>query len=91
LLINIFRRVVGVAVKAIVHYDNRYGDRPGIPYVLWLKKLEEYLKPLTLEQGLQAIREHLAKARKTGKEGGAEGILDVLRKRLEEKTGKQGK
>jgi DNA-binding transcriptional ArsR family regulator len=81
------RRVVGATIKAIVHYDNRHGDKPGVPYSLWLKKFEEHLKPLTLEQGLQTIREHVAKTRE---EGGAESILDVLRKRLEEKTGKQG-
>jgi len=86
------RRVVGATVKAIAHYDNRYGDKPGVPYALWLKKLEEYLKPLTLEQGLQAIKEHLAKtSRKMGEEGGVESLLDVLKKRLEEKTGKQGR
>jgi len=85
------RRVVGATIKAIVHYDNKYGGKPGVPYALWLRKFEEHLKPLTLEQGLQAVREHLAKARKAGEEGGAESILDVLRKRLEEKAGKQGK
>jgi hypothetical protein len=85
------RRVVGATIKAIAHYDNKYGDKPGVPYALWMKKFEEYLKPLTLEQGLQAIREHLAKTRKMGEEGGVESLLDVLKKRLEEKTVKQGR
>jgi predicted transcriptional regulator/DNA-binding transcriptional ArsR family regulator len=77
------RRVVGVAIKAIVHYDNRYGDKPGVPYSLWLKKFEEYLKPLTLEQALQAVREHLLK-RQEGT-GDAKELEDLLRERLEKK------
>jgi predicted transcriptional regulator len=77
------RRVVGATIKAIVHYDNKHGDKPGVPYALWLKKLEEYLKPLTLEQALQVIKEHAVKSR-SGEIG---DIEDLLKERLKNTRG----
>jgi hypothetical protein len=86
------RRVVGATIKAIMHYDNKYGDKPGVPYALWLKKLEEYLKPLTLEQALQATREHLFRKTKSEHAGDMKELEDLLRERLEKtKRGVPGK
>jgi predicted transcriptional regulator len=79
------RRVVGATIKAIIHYDNKYGDKPGVPYALWLKKFEEYLKPLTLEQALQAVRERLLKKTKSEDAGDVKKVEDLLRERLEKK------
>jgi predicted transcriptional regulator len=77
------RRVVGATIKAIVHYDNKYGDKPGVPYALWLKKLEEYLKPLTLEQALQAVRERLLEKTKSEDADDVKELEDLIRERLE--------
>jgi DNA-binding Lrp family transcriptional regulator len=68
------RRAVVAAVKAVAHYDNKHGDKPGVPYALWLKKFEEYLKSLTLEQALQAVKEHVAKSG-SGEIGDIENLL----------------
>jgi hypothetical protein len=81
------RRVVGATVKAIVHYDNKYGDKPGVPYALWLRKFEEYLKPLTLDGALKTLREQLAKKQREGAD--LKDIEEVLRERLE-KLGAKG-
>jgi len=77
------RRVVGATIKAIVHYDNKHGDKPGVPYALWLKKLEEYLKPLTLEQALQVIKEHAVKSRS----GEISDIENLLKEKLKNTRG----
>jgi DNA-binding Lrp family transcriptional regulator len=74
------RRVVGATVKAIAYYDNRHGGKPGVPYSLWLKKLEEYLKPLAVDDALKALREQLVKKQK--QEEGLRDIEEVLRERL---------
>jgi hypothetical protein len=73
------RRVVGATIKAIAHYDNKYGDKPGVPYALWLKKLEEYLKPLTVEDALKTLREHFAKKQEDAE---LKNIEEVLKERL---------
>jgi hypothetical protein len=80
------RRVAGATIKAIVHYDNRYGDKPGVPYALWLKKFEEYLKPLTLDRALQLVREHLSKRQEDA--GDVKELEDLIRERLG-RTGKR--
>jgi hypothetical protein len=77
------RRVVVAAVKAIAHYDNRHGDRPGVPYSLWLKKFEEYLKPLTLDDALRALRDYFAKKQEEKRE--LRDIEEVLRERVSSK------
>jgi predicted transcriptional regulator len=81
------RRTVVATIKAILHYDNRYGDKPGVPYALWLRKLEEYLKPFTMGDALKALREHFDKKQKEREE--LKDIEEVLMKRLEEQRAKQ--
>jgi predicted transcriptional regulator len=75
------KRAVVATIKAILHYDNRYGDKPGVPYALWLKKFEEHLRPLAIEDVLKALREHFAKKQKEREE--LKDIEEVLRERLE--------
>jgi len=81
------RRAVAAAIKAILHYDNRYGDKPGVPYALWLKKFEEHLKPLTVDDALKALREQLAKKQKEREE--LKDIEEVLKERLEKLGARQ--
>jgi outer membrane protein assembly factor BamD (BamD/ComL family) len=82
------RRVVGATVKAIAHYDNRYGDKPGVPYALWMKKFEEYLKPLTVEDALKTLREHFAKKQEDAE---LKNIEEVLKERLGKTGAKEEK
>jgi len=80
------KRATVATIKAIAHYDNKHGDKPGVPYALWLKKLEEYLKPLTLDDVLKHIV-----PKESPREGDLKELEEILRERLGEKTGKQGK
>jgi hypothetical protein len=81
------KRAVGATIKAIAHYDNRYGDKPGVPYALWLKKFDEYLKPFAMSDVLKVLREHSAKKQKEKEE--LKDIEEVLMKRLEEQRARQ--
>jgi hypothetical protein len=66
-------------LKAIRFYDNRYAGKPGVPYTLWLRKFEENLKPLTIEQTTKLITETL-KTQKQTQTGG--NIEEILREKL---------
>jgi len=72
------------ALRAIRFYDNRYAGKPGVPYTLWLKKFEENLKPLTIEQATKLITETL-KTQKQTQTGG--NIEEILREKLKTREG----
>jgi hypothetical protein len=76
-------RIAGAVLRAIHFYDNRYRDKPGVPYSLWFEKFKEYIAPYKLEQALALIRETLMK----GETREIADLESALRERLLRKQG----